>query len=738
MTRMLRAIVVSFALGLVPGLVPVTAAAQDGLDPQQSTEPQQGAILLADDVRLMADDRLVASGNVEAMYGDQRLQAKSITYDQKTDTLMIEGPIILQQGDSTLVLADDAELDREMRNGLLTGARVVLQNEVQLAANAMVSVEGRYSQLYKTAVTSCRICETGRPPLWQIRARKVVHDRQERQLYFSNAQLRVLDVPVFYLPRLRLPDPSLERATGFLLPSFVNSTLIGTGLKLPYFIRLGDHRDLTLTPLLTTKTRTLEMRYRQAFRNGNVLIRGAVTDDEFGVDPTRGYLIAGGQFTLERDFLLTFDIEVASDDTYLFDYGYSYKDWLDSEIAIERARRDEYMRGALTYYHSQRFGQSNATLPTIVGNAEYEKRIYPEHLGGEFRLGAQAHGHYRSSDLRTDGIDLDPWADGRDIMRFTASADWLRSWALPSGVLAEAQAGLAVDTFQVTQGGGLGVSSATEVTPSTSVKLRWPLVKTSSEGVTQVIEPMAQLAWVGGSNPLIPNDESTRIEFDEGNLFSLSRYPAPDRRERGLNAAYGVQWTRLDPDGWQTSLALGQVFRDEREIDSNGVPSLTESSGLQDRFSDILLAGQYKTDNGLTLTARGLFDDGFATTKAEARASWYTARTGIAATYIWLRSDLAEQRPDNVSEWSLSSSYRFGRHWTGTVSTRYDVACDFHVNSGLGLEYTNECVELSVNASRWYSTSTNLQDTTDITFTVALLGFTTKAEDNSYTRTCKN
>ncbi|EDM71284.1 organic solvent tolerance protein, putative [Roseobacter sp. AzwK-3b] len=728
MTRSLPALALSLALGLWPA----TGMTQD------ASPPQQGAILLADDVRLMADDRLVASGNVEAMYDNQRLQAKSITYDQKTDTLMIEGPIILQQGDSTLVLADAGELDREMRNGLLTGARVVLESQVQLAANAMVTVEGRYSQLYKTAVTSCRICETGRPPLWQIRARKVVHDQQERQLYFSDAQLRVLDMPVLYLPRLRLPDPTLERATGFLLPSIINSSLLGTGLKLPYFIKIGDHRDLTLTPFLTNKSRTLEFRYRQAFHNGDLLIRGAVTDDDIGIDPTRGYLFAIGRFDLKRDFELTFDVEVASDDAYLFDYGYSYKDWLDSEIAIERARRDEFIRGALTYYHSQRLGQSNSTLPTIVGNAQYEKRLFPERIGGELRFGAQAHGHYRSSDLRTDGADLDIWADGRDMLRFTASADWLRNWALPSGVLAEVQAGLAIDHFDVTQGGGIGLSSATEVTPSTSVQLRWPLVKSSANGVTQVIEPVAQLSWVGGSNPAIPNDESTQIEFDEGNLFSLSRYSAPDRRERGLNAAYGVQWTRFDPDGWEASLAFGQVFRNEREIEATGVPSLTDSSGLQDRFSDVLFAGQYKTQNGLTFTARGLFDDGLKATKAEARASWYTDRTSLSGTYIWLRNDPAEQRPDNVSEWSFSGSYRLARHWTGRANWRYDVARDIPVSSGLGLTYTNECVELSVNASRWYSSSTILQETTNITFTVALLGFTTKTQENSYTRTCKN
>ena len=68
----------------------------------------------------------------------------------------------------------------------------------------MNRVNGRYSQLYKTAVTSCRICNDGTPPLWQIRARRVIHDQVENQLYFEGAQLRVKDVPIFYLPYLRL------------------------------------------------------------------------------------------------------------------------------------------------------------------------------------------------------------------------------------------------------------------------------------------------------------------------------------------------------------------------------------------------------------------------------------------------------------------------------------------------------------------------------------------------------
>lgn len=709
--------------------LPVAATAQD--------TPDLPALLVADDVYITGDDKLVAEGNVEAVYQGQRLQAQSIIYDRTTETLEIEGPITLDDGQDTLVLAHSGHLDRDMHNGILRGARVVLDDQLQMAAHELNRVEGRYTQLYKATVTSCRICNEGNKPLWQIRARRVIHDQKERQLYFHDAQFRVLDVPVFYLPRLRLPDPTLERATGFLIPSLHNSTDLGFGVRVPYFIRLGDHRDLTLTPFIATKSTTLGFRYRQAFRNGEIEVNGAVSNDDAGSRSTRAYLFVEGDFELPRDFKLAFDLETVNDDTYLEDYSITAKDRLSSEISIERARRDEFIRGAITHFKTLRNDENNSTLPTIVGNIEYERRVFPTKLGGELRFSAEAHTHYRSSDLTTDGIDVDRFADGRDVTRLTGGVNWYRTWILPHGIHTRVQTGVDFDTFRINQTGGTSLSEATEVTPSTSVVLRMPLAKTTPRGVTHILEPMLQLAWVGGSNPDIPNDESTRIDFDEGNLLSLSRFTAPDRRERGASLAYGINWTRYDPSGWKSTLTFGQVIRDETLIEVDGTTSFTNASGLQDRYSDFLIAGQLKMPNGVSFTARSIFDDAFDATKAEARAGWNNKRADIAATFIWLQADPAEERARTISEWAFDGSYRLSRHWTGSAEWRYDVVTDRSVRAGVGVTYTNECVEIELSALRRFTTATNPEPSTDIGLTVGLRGFSTKTEDKSYVRTCR-
>ncbi len=729
--------------GLIAGIAALAlTAGQPGAQERRpearaGTEQPEPALLVADDVTIDGDRTLTATGNVEAMFDGQRLKARSITYDRTTDQLEITGPLTLDDGQYTTVLADAGQLDRDLQNGILTGARLVMDDQLQLAANQISRTDGRYSQLYKAAVTSCRVCTEGDAPLWQIRARRVIHDTETRQIFLEGAQFRVGRVPIAYFPRLRLPDPTVERLTGFLTPSLYNSSLLGFGVKVPYFIRIGDDKDLTLTPYYATQTRTLEFRYRQEFRSGGIEFEGAISDDDLARRDRRAYIFGRGVFELPQDYVLQFDIEAVKDDAYLVDYGYSSKDRLDSELSVERVRRDEWRRAALTYFHTLRPGEINATLPTSVGNLDYEKRIFPARLGGELRFATQAHGHYRSSSLRTDGPDIDRFADGRDVARLTASADWLRSWTLAGGLRAAFQTGVAVDHINVRGAAATSRSNFTDAVPSAALTLRYPLAKTTPRGTVHMIEPVVQLAWVGGGTPNIANDESTRNEFDEGNLLSLSRFAATDRRERGASAALGVSWTRFAPGGLRSTLSLGQIVREKAQLETTGTQSFSVSSGLQGSTSDMLIAGQIATQNGLTLTARSLFDGAFETTKAEARAGWHNDALDLGATYIWLRSDPQEERPGTISEWAFDGSYRLSRHWTGSAEWRYDVASDQSVNAGVGITYTNECVDVTLSASRRFTSSTILEPSTDISLTVGLRGFSARAEDKSYVRECK-
>ena len=190
---------------------------------------------------------------------------------RRTGAMQITGPLVLIEGASTVLLADSAELREGLRLGLIRSARVVMEQQLQIAANTVERRSERFTEMNNVIASACEICPDTETPLWEMRADRVVHDAEERQLYFEGAQFRMFGLPVAYIPRCAWPDsPSLERATGFLSPRFSLDTEHGFGLRAPYFSSpLSSDKDLTLTPFLGTKgTYALEARYRQAFSSG--------------------------------------------------------------------------------------------------------------------------------------------------------------------------------------------------------------------------------------------------------------------------------------------------------------------------------------------------------------------------------------------------------------------------------------------------------------------------------------
>ncbi|GGG75340.1 LPS-assembly protein LptD [Salipiger pallidus] len=720
-----------FALAALLGMTaPAALLAQEtvirgGAEAEQS----QPALLIADAVYVEDGAQLVATGNVEALHDGVRLTATRIVYDQEGNTLSIDGPIRITDDTGNLLLADAAQMDQGLRNGLLSGARMVMEEQLQLAAVEAQRVDGRYTQLSRVAVTSCQVCGRNEVPLWQIRADRVIHDEDARQLYFEGAQFRVLDVPLLWLPQLRLPDPSLSRARGFLTPTIRSTSLLGTGIRVPYFIPIGDDKDLTLTPYLSSETRTLEARYRQAFANGTIELNGAVTRDTLVEDETRGYLFALGEFGLRNDYKLEFELQSVSDDAYFNEYDYGPSERLESYVLVSRARADEYIQHDLTAYETLRAAEDNDTQPSLILGSSIERRYFPSRIGGELRLGAELHGHYRRSTLDVDSNDDDSVVDGRDMARLTAEAAWYRRWTLAGGIRAGVQTHLWADRY-ITWDDAAADGEADQLTPGAALELRWPFVRRGAGGERTLIEPVLQYGWVGGERLNVPTDESTRVEFDEANLLELSHFPAADRRERGELGVAAMRMTHQGRSGWTAGLTLGRVWRSD--LDSG----LSRSSGLDDHQSDWLISGGFTNPLGLSISVRGLMDDDWQFSKAESRAAWSNDRVDLGATYVMLVEDPLEDRDESQAEWGFDGSYRFGRHWTGSAEWRYDLADRRLDRTGLGLQYRNECVQVDLTVSRKFASATNLEPSTDFGLMVGLTGFGTAASAKEYRRTC--
>jgi len=679
----------------------------------------QTAVLIADQMYLDANGNLVADGNVEAFHTDLKFTATKVVYSQTSDTLVITGPIFLfDQQTGTEFQAEAAELDPELLEGVMSGARLVLEKQLQLAAVELSRSEGRYTQLYKVAATSCNICGDDSPPIWQIRAKEVVHDAETRQLYFSEAQFLVLDMPVAVVPRLRMPDPTLKRSNGFLVPSGRSNTLLGIGIKVPYFLTLGDHRDVTITPYLSAETTTLEYTHRQKFVEGNLFVQGAFSRDALSPGATRYYVFANGSTSLPLGYRLSYDVEATSDTSYLLDYGYSGKDRLDSAISAARVERNLMIHGDFIHFQTLRETEKNATQPTVLLETTYQKRLPNAFWGGELRLNAEAHAHYRYSNENVNG---------RDVSRTRANAEWVRSDVYENGFLTDLHAQFEIGASAIAQDNTVD-QRVINATPAAYASMRWPLGKTT-ENARFILEPVAQIAWSETATQLT-NEESTRVEFDEANLLDFSRFPAADRVEEGVRLAYGTRWSMLQNNGVKTTLQFGQVVRQQADSD------LSRTSGLMGTKSDWLIAGQLLTPNGVQLLSRGIFDENFSFSKAENRLTWDNDWIDVTATHLWLNTDLDEGRSEVLSEINLSTKIDLTRNWSGLFDWQYDLAAERVVRAGVGLEYGNECIDMLLSASRRFTVSSTVDPSTDYDFRIGLRGFGAGRSGSDIIRTC--
>ncbi|MEN8740746.1 MAG: LPS assembly protein LptD, partial [Phaeobacter gallaeciensis] len=203
-------------------------------------------------------------------------------------------------------------------------------------------------------------------------------------------------------------------------------------------------------------------------------------------------------------------------------------------------------------------------------------------------------------------------------------------------------------------------------------------------------------------------------------------------REDGLTLVYGVNWAHYAVNGWQAFATVGQIFRQDADT------RFTKSSGLGGTTSDILMAGQLKLSQDLSLTTRGLLNGSLNFSKAEFRGDWRHEKGALSGTYLWLGTDPAEGRSEETSEMWFDGSYEISPAWRASANLRYDISDAQATRAGIGLAYSNECVTVDVSLNRRYTSTTSVEPSTDFGFTIALNGFSVNSGNKKYRRSCSN
>ena len=350
----------------------------------------------------------IFSGDVEIYFDGLQLNATQVTYDLDEEMVEIVGPFRLIEADGvTKTYGNFAELASNLEDGVLFAVKRVIDDSLRVEAAEVEREVGRYSKFKAIRASTCNICIESKEPLWELVATDAYHDSVEKHVTYKRARLLIRGFTVAYLPWVRVPDPTVKRADGFLAPVLRFNSALGNQLTIPYFKALGNTADLTLAPNIPLsafqasgpQSRTLEARYRQLGETGYLELNGAISSDDL-VDDTRAYLFSNGEFNLADGYQFKFQTQSASDTSYLSTYRFHASpretftgeqitfqpDRLNTQLLLTPSFNQNGLQIEYNYFkpllnHSHAYETANSKL-----NLKYTNNLSMDSIPGEIKI----------------------------------------------------------------------------------------------------------------------------------------------------------------------------------------------------------------------------------------------------------------------------------------------------------------------------------------------------------------
>ncbi len=186
---------------------------------------------------------------------DVQLSAEQVVYESDTRDMHATGQVLLVQPDLR-IYADKADMNGETKFGTFYNARGTAHvgessadmdkfgsqdPDVFFSGEKISKIGPRSYKIERGRFTTC-VQPTSR---WEMTQSSGTLDL-DKHVLLKNMVLKVKNVPLFYLPALYYPINKEGRSTGFLVPSYGNSTAGGTSLSNAFFWAISRSQDLTL------------------------------------------------------------------------------------------------------------------------------------------------------------------------------------------------------------------------------------------------------------------------------------------------------------------------------------------------------------------------------------------------------------------------------------------------------------------------------------------------------------
>lgn len=657
---------------------------------QENLQKRQYApILLSSDFG--AYDQLTgifkAEGRVVVRQVDSVLYADTLIYDEKKDQLIAFGNVRLEYSFGDVLFCERVNLSGDLKEGILSKVRIVTREKERFTAQRVYKKSNAPDELDKASYTPCAKCSDDLDPLWSLHASRMIYDKKDFTVHYTDAYLKFLDLPILYAPYFYFPT---KRSTGILSPYISSNQELGPYVGIPYYWNIAPDKDLTLTPFVMTKGGAmLAPKYRQRFSDGEIKLEGAINGfyrkkkDAVEKKPYRGYVRGYLAYDFNEHWRLRSNEEWTTDKTFFSTrpfFGQTTASYLESTTKIEGFYDHHFMEISGIHYQGLQEQDRQRTEPIIYPETNYFYNS-PQLWNNSFVL------------FHVNTLSLYKKL-GDQVQRAMINGKWTcpinTTWGQDISVFTNLDSSIYYVRQQPECSGGIKTyNTVGRFFPQFGIESNFPLQRGDI-----VVTPMVQFIVAPSKINVskIPNEDSQHIAFDDANLFAKNRFFGFDKIDEGSRVNYGLAFDLFSKN--HISVFLGQSYaftKPSKDLSPVGIyKGVSDFVGRADvQFPYGKLLYRFRCDH--KTCAMRLQEIGW-----QVGAPVFL----LSGSYAFSPKKKFSKTFASYNQLFATISSQMTQCWTAKFFITQDFKASNHkqllLDKGVGLEYQNECLSVGI------------------------------------------
>ena len=582
------------------------------------------------------------------------------------------------------------------------------QNEPRLKGNAIFYNKDS-TKITKGVFTTCK--KDDNCPPWVLNAEKIEHDKVKKTINYKNALLKIYDVPVFYFPKFFHPDPTVKRQSGFLTPSFSQSSNLGNYISIPYFNAISKSSDLTFSPRFYDDGKSI---YQSEYRKYN-------KNSKHNLD-----------FSIKNNNPLIFDNDKKNSSTHFFSnsiFNIGLSDTFDGELSLklQTTSEDDYLK---TYNLKSPLIESNNNLNSKINFDLYSEDLQIELIAETYEnLNLSDSDRYEYiypsinvlkafNDFEYGNLNLSSSILNKEyetnIKESTVINDLsYKSYNKISSIGLLSSYEFLVKNFNSNSNNSTKYSdkNSSSMLAIANYEMKYPVKKNITKYLTSTLTPLISARYS-------PNDTKNKSQNDRvmnfDNIFSINRLAQSDTVEGGQSITLGTEYSLYNNELNKKyfSADFATVFRD---VEDKNLPI---NSTLGEKRSDIFGNINFSGNKFIDIDYGFALDNNLKTinfNQIESTLSFYKfvskfdflEKKGIAS-----ESYIANETKLSINQ-NSSIGFRTRRNKEKNLTEYYNLL----------YEYQNDCLIAGIEFKKNYYSDNSLKPEELLFFSITIMPF---------------